>query len=236
MNATTAGDPNASPLLAEIARLQTELDRANESIDEKLDELQDAGLDVVELTRNLEDARSSIVSLENENARLQRREERRLHRLERLRCQKCFVKIDPSRLQRACEADERYETEPSRHSNLTLLDSSLSMDVSGGDILADPPTPLIKSSEALRLELQNVNAQLDTMKKQWQDEKRQLLGEKDVLQDVANRMNIEVRNAKQEARKAVEAERESRRSRAGTQEVGTLPGVQTMHELTSSHL
>ena len=86
--------------------------------------------------------------------------------------------------------------------------------------MANPPTPLIKTSEALRLELQNVNAQLDTMKNQWQDEKRQLLGEKAVLQDAANRMNIEVRNAKQEARKAVEAERESRRSRADTQGVG----------------
>ena len=91
----------------EIVRLQTELDRANESIDQKLDELQEAGLDVVELTKNLEDARSAIVSLENENARLQRREERRLCRLEKLRCQKCLVKIDPLRLQRAFEADQR---------------------------------------------------------------------------------------------------------------------------------
>ncbi|KAH0836767.1 hypothetical protein J3R83DRAFT_8515 [Lanmaoa asiatica] len=202
LNATTEGDPSASPLLTEIVRLQTELDRANESIDQKLDELQEAGLDVVELTKNLEDARSSIVSLENENARLQRREERRLRRLEKLRCQKCFVKIDPSRLQRAYEVDE----------------SSLSLDMSGGDLLANPPTPLIKTSEALRVELHNVNAQLDTMRKQWRDEKRQLLGEKAVLQDAANRMNIEVRNAKQEVRKAVEAEREGRRSKADTQE------------------
>lgn len=106
---------------------------------------------------------------------------------------------------------------------LTLLDSSLSLDMSGGDLLANPPTPLIKTSEALRVELQNVNAQLDTMRKQWQDEKRQLLGEKAVLQDTANRMNLEVRNAKQEVRKAIEAERESRRSRADTQGVGNSP-------------
>lgn len=97
--------------MAEIVRLQTELELANDSIDQKLDELQEAGLDAVELTKNLEDARSNIVSLEHENARLQRREERRLRRLEKLRCQKCFVKIDPSRLQRAYEADERYETD-----------------------------------------------------------------------------------------------------------------------------
>ncbi|KAG6381723.1 hypothetical protein JVT61DRAFT_327 [Boletus reticuloceps] len=172
LNATTAGDPSAPPLLAEVARLHIELDRANESIDQKLDELQEAGLDVVELTKNLEDARANIVSLEAENARLQRREERRLRRLEKLRCQKCFMKIDPSRLYRTYEADE----------------SSLSLNVSGGDLLADPPTPLIKTSE------------------------------KAVLQDAANRMNTEVRNAKHEVRKAVEAERESRRSRADTQE------------------
>lgn len=92
--------------------------------------------------------------------------------------------------------------------------------MSAGDLLVNPPTPLIKSSEGLRRELQNVNDQLDTMKQTWQDEKRQLLGEKAVLQDTANRMNIEVRNAKQEARKAAEAEHESRRSRADTQEVG----------------
>ncbi|KAF8141485.1 hypothetical protein EV363DRAFT_1425600 [Boletus edulis] len=202
LNATTAGDPSASPLLAEVARLHIELDRANESIDQKLDELQEAGLDVVELTKNLEDARANIVSLETENARLQRREERRLRRLEKLRCQQCFTKIDPSRLHRTYEADE----------------SSLSLNVSGGDLLADPPTPLIKTSEALRLELQNVHVQLDTMKRQWLDEKRQLLGEKAILQDAANRMNTEVRNAKHEVRKAVEAERESRRSRADTQE------------------
>lgn len=97
--------------MAEIARLQAELDRANESIDQKLDELQEAGLDAVELAKNLEDASSNIVSLENEIARLQRREERRLHRLEKLRCQQCFVKIDPSRLLRVCEADERYNTD-----------------------------------------------------------------------------------------------------------------------------
>ncbi|KAG9313115.1 hypothetical protein JVU11DRAFT_6565 [Chiua virens] len=201
LNATTGGDLSASPLLTEIARLQTELDRANDNIDQKLDELQEVGLDVVELTKNLEDARSNIASLENENARLQRREERRRRRLEKLRCQQCSTKIDPSRLQRAYEAEE----------------STLSFDMSAGDLLANPPTPLIKSGEGLRVELQNVNAQLDTMKKQWKDEKRQLLGEKAVLQDAANRMNIEVRNAKQEVKKALEAERESRRSRADTQ-------------------
>lgn len=98
-----------SPLLSEIARLQAELDRANQSIDEKLDELEDAGLGVVDLTKSLEDARARIVTLEQDISRLQRREERRLSRLEKLRCQKCLVKIDPSKIQRMYEADERYK-------------------------------------------------------------------------------------------------------------------------------
>jgi chromosome segregation ATPase len=82
-----------SPLIAEITRLQRELDRANESIDDKLDKLEDAGLGVVGLTKKLEDARSKTSALEDEIARLSRREERRMRRLERIRCQKCHIKI-----------------------------------------------------------------------------------------------------------------------------------------------
>lgn len=103
LNNTTT-DPTVSPLIAEISRLQRELDRANQSIDDKLDKLEDAGLGVVGLTRRLEDARSKISRLEDEIARLSRREERRLHRLERARCQKCHIKIDFSHL---AQADER---------------------------------------------------------------------------------------------------------------------------------
>ncbi|KAH7890884.1 hypothetical protein F5I97DRAFT_1839637 [Phlebopus sp. FC_14] len=190
----TVADPTVSPLLAEIVRLQTELDRANESIDKKLDDLEDAGLGVVVLTKNLEDARAQIAASENEIARLERREERRLCRLEKLRCQKCLVKIDIAKLHRAYDADES------------------SMDISYSGLPSNPPTPPTKTSDALRLDLQTVNAQLDAMKKQWQDEKRQLLGEKAVLQDAANRMNMEIQNAKEEARKATAAERANRRS------------------------
>jgi len=83
-----------SPLIAEISRLQRELDRANESIDDKLDKLEDAGLGVVGLTKNFEDARSKISALEDEIARLSRREERRIRRLGRTRCQKCHTKVN----------------------------------------------------------------------------------------------------------------------------------------------
>ena len=83
-----------TPLLSEINRLQRELDRANESIDDKLDKLEDAGLGVVSLTKKLEDARAKITSLEDEIERLNRREERRARRLARVRCQKCNIKLD----------------------------------------------------------------------------------------------------------------------------------------------
>ena len=100
-------DPTMAPLVAELARLQQDLDRANASIDEKLDRLEDAGLGVVELTQQLEDARTELLTLENENARLSRREERRIRRLERLKCNRCRTKIDTRGLTSTGDADER---------------------------------------------------------------------------------------------------------------------------------
>lgn len=96
-----------SPLVAEINRLQHELDLANESIDDKLDRLEDAGLGVVGLTKKLEDARAKILSLEDEIARLSRREDRRIRRLERARCQKCHIKVDLRNVITSTAADER---------------------------------------------------------------------------------------------------------------------------------
>jgi len=97
-------DPSMTPLVSEIRRIQGELDRANDSIDDKLDKLEDAGLDVVGLTKKLEDARTKIVVLEDEIARLSRKEERRMRRLARSRCQKCNIKLD---LRHLTGADER---------------------------------------------------------------------------------------------------------------------------------
>lgn len=103
LHTITAGDQSASPLLAEIQRLQRELDQANESIDDKLDKLEDAGMGVVGLTRKLEDARAKIARLEDEIARLTRKEDRRSRRLSRARCQKCYIKVDLRHL----NSDER---------------------------------------------------------------------------------------------------------------------------------
>ncbi|KAL4062577.1 hypothetical protein J3A83DRAFT_4109663 [Scleroderma citrinum] len=199
---STAADPTTSPLLAEIARLQSELDRANESIDQKLDQLEDAGFGVVGLTKSLEDARQKLVISEKEIARLQRREERHLRRLERIRCQKCLVRISPTQLQKICDLDES------------------SMDISQSGLPSNPPTPPTKSSEALRLDLQSVNAQLDAMRKEWRAEKQKLLNEKAILEDTASRMKIEARIAKEETKKVMEAEKASRKWKTDNQEEG----------------
>ena len=103
-------DPTVAPLVTELARLHQELDRANASIDEKLDRLEDAGFGVVELTEQLEDARANIVTLEDEIAKMSRREERRIRRLQRLRCTKCRTKIDMRGLQSTGDGDERWAT------------------------------------------------------------------------------------------------------------------------------
>ncbi|KAJ3782678.1 hypothetical protein GGU10DRAFT_389676 [Lentinula aff. detonsa] len=199
LNSTTADPIHASPLVAEISRLQQELDRANESIDDKIDKLEDAGLGVVGLTKKLEDARFKIRALEDQIARLSRREERRLRRLERTRCQKCLTKIDVrSIIHLAGDESSLFETE-------------------NDGLPSEPPTPPTKTSDALRANLHTVNAQLQETKKKWEDEKRKLLGEKAVLQDAANRLNVEVRNAKAEASKASEAQKASGRLRQDIQ-------------------
>lgn len=91
---STANDPSVSHFMAEINRLQRELDRANESIDDKIDKLEDAGMGVIGLTQKLEDARAKVVVLEVEIVRHKKAEERRIRRLERLRCQKCKMRVD----------------------------------------------------------------------------------------------------------------------------------------------
>ncbi|KAJ3717958.1 hypothetical protein C8R42DRAFT_724167 [Lentinula raphanica] len=199
LNSTAADSVHASPLVAEISRLQRELDRANESIDDKLDRLEDAGLGVVGLTKKLEDARSKIRYLEDQIARLSRREERRLRRLERIRCRKCLTKVDVRNI-----------------IHLTGDESSL-FEPGNDDLPTEPPTPPTKTSDALRANLRTVNRQLEETKKQWEDEKRKLLGEKAVLQDAANRLNSEVQDAKVQVSKASEAQKTNGRLRQDIQ-------------------
>jgi hypothetical protein len=76
---------------------------------------------------------------------------------------------------------------------------------------ASESTP-VKSSESLKAELQAVNKELDSMKKQWREEKRQLLGDNAVLKDAANRLNHQIRDTKERAEKT---ERRSEKTRNG---------------------
>jgi len=110
-NAST--DQSAGPLLTHIADLQHQLQEVNQSLDDKLDQLEDAGLGVVGLTQKLEDAREKIVQLEEEVSRLQRREERRIRRLQRLRCSKCQTKVKFSDLNPTGD-DERLISQHSK--------------------------------------------------------------------------------------------------------------------------
>jgi hypothetical protein len=93
------------------------------------------------------------------------------------------------------------------------------MDVSNVSLLSNPPTPPTKTSEALRSSLQAVNRQLVDMKKQWETERRQLLGEKAVLQDAAKKLNLQVRNAQAEVTRISETERVEQKARASVQGV-----------------
>ncbi|KAL0576236.1 hypothetical protein V5O48_005746 [Marasmius crinis-equi] len=187
LNGTFAADSSVSPLVAELSRLQRELDRANESIDDKLDRLEDAGLGVVGLTEKLEHARSRIRALEDELARLKRGEERRLQRLERARCKKCLTKVDVR--------------------SLSQVSDNSFFNGSKENLPSEPPTPPTKTSEALKANLRSVNDQLAEMKKYWDEERRQLQGEKNVLQDATNRLNKQVRETREEFSKASELQK-----------------------------
>lgn len=214
-------DPSVAPLFAELARLHQELDRANASIDDKLDRLEDAGMGVVDLTKQLEDARTEVVGLEDELARMSRREDRRIRRLQRIRCQKCRTKIDMRGLDSTGDANERLASLYAITQASLILGSSSSL-LEGSTMsmsLAEPPTPPSRTSEALRSELREVNAQLDDMKHTWEVERKKLLGENAVLQDAATRLNAERRDAQDEIRKYASAERAGERARAGIQGV-----------------
>ncbi len=210
-NATT--DSEFSPLIVEISRLHHELDRANESVDDKLDKLEDAGLGVVSLTSRLEDARAKIVTLEDEIARLSRKDDRRTRRMEKLRCQKCLTKV------RVSDADERRVLFYFLFSVSLMRFVSSSLDISRSTMATEPPTPPTRTSEALRVNLRSVNSQLASMKKDWEKERQQLVSEKAVLQDVANRLNDKIRNATEEAAKASQAEKNGQALRGDIQSV-----------------
>jgi hypothetical protein len=76
---------------------------------------------------------------------------------------------------------------------------------------ASESTP-VKTSESLQDELQAVNRELGSMKRKWQEERQQLLGDNAVLKDAANRLNLEVQDVKERAEKK---ERKHEKARNG---------------------
>lgn len=92
-------------------------------------------------------------------------------------------------------------------------------EISNSSLPTEPPTPPTKTSEALRANLQSVNSQLTAMKEQWESEKRRLLGEKAVLQDATNRLNMRVRQAEEEVKKVAETKKAGDKMRVGVQGV-----------------
>lgn len=209
-------DPSSvAQYIAEIQRLEVELGRANESIDEKLDRLERAGFGNVELEMRLNDERAKTAALEEDVARLDRREERRLRRLAKAKCPHCRHHVDLRGLNRIGDGDERWdelrdgarESFADKSFNSTLDFSMLSH--------ASESTP-VKTSEALEDELRAVNRELGSMKKQWQDERRQLLGDNAVLKDAADRLNLQMRDARE---RAEHKERTHEKARAGVLDV-----------------
>ena len=85
-NSTAA--PGDEHYIAEIQRLQHQLDVANRSIDMKVDQLEEAGLDVVRITNKLDEALERIIALQREiNALRLRTDTRDSER--RIKCTKC---------------------------------------------------------------------------------------------------------------------------------------------------
>lgn len=81
---------------------------------------------------------------------------------------------------------------------------------------SDSAAPSARPSEMLRSELREVNTQLQSMKVQWEKEKRQLLGEKAALQDAAEKLSTKVRDSEV---KAAKAEASAQKVRTGADDV-----------------
>jgi len=93
------------------------------------------------------------------------------------------------------------------------------MEMSIDGLLTEPPTPPTKTSEALRANLKSVNSHLEAMKTEWEEERRKLVGEKATLQDATNRLNVQVRTAREEARKVADSGHAKEKVWTGVQEV-----------------
>lgn len=67
-----------------------------------------------------------------------------------------------------------------------------------------------------------MNTELVDLKKKWEEEKKQLVNEKAVLKDTANRLNAQVKNAHKEAKRLVDTERTGERKRLTVESVSSV--------------
>jgi hypothetical protein len=79
----TTDNPDEMQYIRQISLLERELAHANESVDDKIDKLDEYGRGVIGLTDKLADAESRLAFLDGEVKRLERREERRARRLKK---------------------------------------------------------------------------------------------------------------------------------------------------------
>lgn len=93
------------------------------------------------------------------------------------------------------------------------------MDTLNSSLPSEPPTPPTRTSEALRADLHSVNSHLAKMKKQWEEERQKLLGEKAVLQDAANQLNVKVHETEEEVRMVAETKKAGEKLRVGVEAV-----------------
>ena len=63
------------------------------------------------------------------------------------------------------------------------------------------------------------------MKEQWEREKKQLLGEKALLQDTAHKLNLQVQSAQDEAKRSAESGKVAQKARISVQAVSLIVSV-----------
>ncbi|CAE6417482.1 unnamed protein product [Rhizoctonia solani] len=183
MNQTTLhalGDADA--LAARLIEVDAQLVEANDSIDQKLDKLEAAGTETINLTKNLYLCKEKITSLERELARLGRREERLIKKLQRCRCAKCHMRFDASAVAQWAEVTSN-----------SIVD----------DLATEPPTPETKTTRNLQSALANANSELEKMRSEWQK-----LGQENAALREAGRQEAQLaRQAEADMKRELEDER-----------------------------
>jgi hypothetical protein len=91
-------------------------------------------------------------------------------------------------------------------------------------MVLEPKSSPAKTAESLKLSLQAMNSQLNTLRLQWESEQNQLVGQNVVLQDAATHLNAQLGAVRGEAKQALENGRQEvsdeARARTSVQRVG----------------